>query len=287
MAYTSEQYKYLLLKRMQRHFSLDSVEDRNYTYTFFGKLLDDSVTLTEESYRTFVDLMDDELAYCAENNIYDCDDLPSDYIDEHSLLLINAFAAIGITLEITQPTFADLSGRATFTKPNGEVMVYKVTSTTNFFHINSKAGTEYSYAKRSAPYYNMENMDVLELDDTEINRCGIGCYWRYNADTATITISGDGFYHKATTETQVGSGAYTTIVIGANVSRLAQNALNLTAIKTVVLLHAADFPLVMEAVVGANSSYAWTVYADNEVFRNYAWGSDMNITWHSLDEWEG
>lgn len=66
MSYTSNQYKYLLLKRLQRHFSMGNAYDRAYTQSFFWELFDDSVTVTEEAYQNFCRLMDDELALCAE-----------------------------------------------------------------------------------------------------------------------------------------------------------------------------------------------------------------------------
>lgn len=217
MAYTSEQYKYLLLKRMQRHFSMTSMTDRQYTYTFFGKLFDDSVTVTEEAYNNFVKIMDDELAYCAENNIYCCEKINLSDVESHSLILVQAFAAIGIELVINTETDENGEYTGTFTKPNGEVMVYGVYSR-NYFYINAKAGTEYNYAVESAPYYNMQNMEVLELSACNINVCGVDCYWKYDADTQTMTISGDGTYHSATAREDIGSGPYTTLIIGANVS---------------------------------------------------------------------
>ena len=38
MSYTSNQYKYLLLKRLQRHFSMGNAYDRAYTQSFFWEL---------------------------------------------------------------------------------------------------------------------------------------------------------------------------------------------------------------------------------------------------------
>lgn len=291
MTYTSEQYKYLLLKRLQRHFSLPNLEDRNYTYTFFGKLMDESVTITEESYNNFVRVMDDELAYCAENGIVWCGDIDTSDVDDHALVLVDAFAAIGIALSISKEQDENGYYNATFVKPNGEVMVYGVDAnlmgTRNRFYINARAGTEYNYAKLSAPYYNMQHMEVLELSDCNINVCGVGCYWKYDAGTQTMTITGDGTYYLAPTYTDIGSGKYTTLIIGANVTRLAANCLSNSSISTIVLLHAADFPLLMDAVVDTKTTVLWDVYADNEAFRNYAWSSSAAITWHSLDEWEG
>lgn len=293
MALTSEQYKYLLLKKLQRHFSLTSVEDRNYTYTFFNKLFDNSVTITEDSFNRFVEIMDDELVYCAGNGIYACKDITSTMINEHGVVLINAFSAIGIDLKIEEVYNGDskVGGDATFTKPNGEVMVYEVRgtlmATKNYFYIYSKSQTEYQYAKLSAPYYNLENMDLLELSDIESNLCGLGCYWSFDVETATMTISGDGIYYPPTTDEQLGSGIYKTLILGANVSQLTAESLAVSDIETIVLLHASDFPLVLDKVIDSKTAYTWEVYTDNLAFKNYAWSSNVAITWHSLDEWEG
>ena len=149
--YTSEQYKFLLMKRLQRHFSMKNAEDRIYTQNFFCALFDESVTVTEESYNNFCRLMDDNLVFCAEKGWYECEKINTDdeAAKEQGILLINAFAEIGIAMEIG-------SSSASFTKPNGKVMKYSVDMTgKNYFYINARAGTEYRYAKASAPAYNI------------------------------------------------------------------------------------------------------------------------------------
>ena len=291
MAYTSEQYKYLLLKRLQRHFSMTSRTDRDYTYTFFGKLFDESVVVTEDAYNTFVTVMDDEIDYCSEHGIYCCEDIEIKDVEAHSLVLVKAFEAIGIDLVISTNTNEAGEYTATFTKPNGEVMVYGVSSgmdMRNYFYINARAGTEYGYAKLSAPYYNFKNIEILELSDCNINVCGIGCYWKYDADTQTMTISGDGTYFAATTREDIGSGPFTSLIIGANVSQLGAGSLGDIGLTKIVLLHAKDFPLVIASDAhNTKSAYAWEVYTDNTKFREHDWGSNAAITWHTLDEWEG
>ena len=70
MSYTSNQYKYLLMKRLQRHFSMMNAADRIYTQNFFCALYDESVTVTEEEYNNFCRRMDDNIAFCAEKGLY-------------------------------------------------------------------------------------------------------------------------------------------------------------------------------------------------------------------------
>ena len=283
MSYTSEQYKYLLMKRLQRHFSMDTAKDRAYTQSFFWALFDDSVTVTEETYDNFVLRMDEQLVICAEYNVYKAaglGDIPSSVFDQQQLLMIDAFAAVGIALEIQTSS----GYKAVFTKSNGEVMTY---SNTNF-KINCKAKMEYQYARASAQYYNMRDMKVPGADEIDPKIAGPGTYWSYNAETASVTITGDGAYSGAPTEEQLGSGAYTTVIIGADVSRLLSDCLEYSSIATIVLLHAADAPLVIDSgAVGSKNTKTWTVYTDNEDFRGFAWPSNVSITWHALDEWEG
>lgn len=282
MSYTSEQYKYLLIKRLQRHFSMKTARDRAYTQTFFWELFDDTVTVTEEAYNNFCRLMDDEIALCSENGWYNSTSIPSDVINEQGLLLTKAFAEIGIELKITTDS---LGGTAKFTKPDGTVMTYTKTE----FFINSRAGTEYQYAKVSAPAYNMQGMDVpQDLGNPKI--AGPGTYWSYNADTKTMTISGDGAYAGATDEKQLGSGTYNTVILGANISRLLTKSLNTSGVDTIVFFAPADTPVVLDDKIlswGTSSIKRLTVYTDNTALREYVWPRLVRVTLHSLSEWEG
>lgn len=288
MAYTSEQYKYLLFRILQRHFSNKYIKDRYYTRDFFQKLFD-GIEVTESSYNQMVDLINDNIRYSADNNVIDASDITQAMIDERGIMLIDAFAAIGIELVIYRASMGTY-GTATFTKPDGTVMEYYV-SDENDFYINAKCGQEYSYAKKADPYYQLENIDVKSLDEIDYQMCGPDCYWRYDADTATMTITGSGTYCGVTKQEQMGSGTYTTLIIGANVSALyRKEAANSASLTTVVLLHAADFPLEFLAdfgYLGSNTTRTWDVYTDNEAFRNHAWNSNLTINWHTLDEWEG
>ena len=285
MSYTSNQYKYLLIKRLQRHFSMENPQDRAYTQTFFWELFDDTVTVTEEAYNNFCRLMDDDLALCAENGWYACSSIPDEYIEEQGLLLTEAFAAIGIDCKIT----LGANGYAGFKKPNGEYMEYMVGKTTNYFYINSRAGTEYQYAKVSAPAYNMQGMDVpQELGNPKI--AGPGTYWSYNADTKTVTISGEGAYAGATDETQLGSGTYNTVILGANISRLLTESFNAGSVNTIVFFAPADAPVVLDDKIlnyTGSTQRNLTVYTDNTALREYTWMPKVSVTLHSLSEWAG
>lgn len=285
--YTSEQYKFLLMKRLQRHFSMDNAADRIYTQNFFCALFDESVTVTEESYNNFCRLMDDNLAFCVEKGWYKCEDINLNDEDakEQSILLVNAFAEIGIALEVT-------SGNATFTKPNGKVMKYTVGMTSNYFYINARAGTEYQYAKASAPAYNMQGMDVPENLDG-FKRAGNGTYWHYNADTKTVTISGEGTLDSIPEE-QILGGKYTTVICGAGVSRLLKQCMSVDG-AVLVLLRPSDADMEIDPYFNGSpgtcegTKYKTVVYTDcaAAIAALSTEEQAKYVTLHSLSEWEG
>lgn len=290
MAYTSDQYKYLLFRRLQRHFSMADPIERCYTQNFFGKLFDDSITVTEESYNNFINAMDTEIQYCFDNNIDQASDITEAMIQSEQHLLIEAFAAIGITLviELAKTSGFTVGGDATFTKPNGEIMVYSVRENQNEFDINIAARTEYNYAKLSASYYNFEIGEIYNEDDYNPMSAGIRTYWSYNSDTSTMTITGDGTFINAPTDVQIGSGDYTTLILGANVSHIITDALKRPSVTNLVLLHATDVDLILDRNIAGTSVTGWTlnVYCNNEVFRNYeGFPTGLTINWHTLDEW--
>lgn len=286
IGYTSEQYKYLLLRQLQRSFSMPNEKDRYYTRDFFQKLLD-GVEVTETSYNEFITILNNNLDYAAENGVTEDSDISQKMIDEHGVLLVEAFEKIGITLVIKR---GDYSGSATFTKPDGTVMVYKVTDGSNNFYINAVCGQEYGYARKASPHYQMLGAEVKELSDENYQMCGPNLYWSFDADVSTMTITGSGVYKGVTKETQVGSGTYTTLIFGAEVAELNYNEANNSASLTkVVLLQPKDFPLRVTSFGNYNSTTkrTWDVYTDNEAFRAATFGTGMVINWHTLDEWEG
>lgn len=297
MAYTSEQYKYLLIQRLRRHMAMYNDQDRIYTYNFFGHLFDDSVVITEEAYNRFMELMDDEIQFCADNNIYYDEDITQDMIDAHGLLLTEAFAAIGIDLVIAKDEDG-YGGHATFTKPSGEVMIYQVssqggfayTSGINRFRICAQSRTEYNYAKASAWYYNLRDKEVIGLDEYNPFRAGPETFWTYDADLRTMVITGTGTYVAAPQDPQLGGGPYDVLILGANVSRITTGSLKDNNLRAVVFWHAADAEIFLEDSVAGTANVMRTldIYCDNTTIRNYSqWPAEYNIRWHALSEWDG
>ena len=294
--YTSGQYKYLLFQRLRRSFSMLSQQDRAYTQTFFLELFD-GVTVTKMTYDNFVSMMDQQLQHLAELGVYEMEDIPQDEIESGSLLLIDAFAQIGITLIISEPENDDGTYKATFIKSNGQTLVYSVIPLTlkNAFCINARAGTEYKYATASAPFYRMDDQDVLDADGMEHHISGPGTFWSYaSADNGSMTISGEGAYVGATVDAQLGGGPFATLIIGADVSRLVERCM-MSSEAVLVLLTPADGQIAIDADFNikegecSSSRIPLDVYTDCLAAREILSGEDFaeSITLHPLSEWEG
>lgn len=286
MPYTSGQYKWMLYQRLRQAFSLQMPADRTYTQTFFLQLFE-GLTVTEAAYNSFVAQMDEELDHMAELGVYNCEQIPRDEIEAGTLVLAASFAQIGVQLTI-EPGSGD-NYDATFVKPDGRTMVYTVGPSTNYFYVNCRAGMTLHYADLTAPAYDVTR-DVEDVDTMDPRVAGPDTWWSYDASgEGTMTITGDGAYVAATQEAQMGSGPYTTIVIGAQVSRLCSDCMDVPEIATIVVLAPADAPMQIDnSFMGVmKDERTLTIYADNLDFRNFGWPDTYTITWHSLDEWEG
>ena len=297
MPYTSGQYKWMLYQRLRQAFSMRSSVDRAYTQTFFLRLFDDSVTVTEAAYNNFVALMDQELDHMAELGVYYSSDIPQDEVESGSLLLINAFAQIGITLTIAQPENPGENYTATFIKPDGETLVYSIPQlgTKNDFYLNTRAGTEYRYAYLSAPAYDVTR-DVQDADTMDPRIAGPDTWWSYDAaGEGTMTISGDGAYAGATNEAQLGAGPYTTVIVGAQVARLLRESVEGSGVDTLVLLTPADGHITIDSDFfgpgGGCGSTAVTlnVYTDCQMAIDELSKAEFadDIIVHPLSDWEG
>lgn len=290
MSYTSGQYKYLLIQLLRRHMTMYDTASKCYTQSFFYKLFDESIVVDEAAYNGFVNAVEEQMQYCADHNVTYYDDITQQMMDDSEALLQDAFANVGI-----QVTFGNRDdGKATFVKPNGETLVYYVGSTpSNYFYINAVSNTEYNYSSLSYPYYNFQDKQILDADEINPRIAGPGTYWKYGAATKTLSITGNGILqlvpNPAHNTTRQLMGSYNTLIIGANVSRIYNYALNLlNGTMTIVLLHSKYAQLIMDTSVRTTANAAtWTVYCDNLNFRNYAWPAKTAITWKTLDEWNG
>lgn len=229
MSYTSGQYKYILVRLLQRMVSMGNNYDRAYTYDFFYKLLDSSIIVNEESFNGFIHAMDVNAVALAKRGAYYSSALQL-YIgsgEPGEQFLVEAFKAIGIKLEFNDNV-------ATFTKPDGSVMKYTagysgygvtgsrlITSNgQNCFYLNVHSYQEYEYAKKSSIAFSLKNIDVLDIEELPPNVCGIETYWQYNGDRQEQTITGNGIFSGVTDDSQLGAGKYKTIIFSASVKEI-------------------------------------------------------------------
>lgn len=285
MAYNSDQYKYLLMKRLQKHFTMKYAEDRVYTRNFFGKLFDDDIIVTEESYNDFMLAMDDELNYCFNNNIYECEDISEEDITVNQQPLINAFAALGIDLVLEHGD----PGYCTFTKPDGTVMVYTVGSSTNYFYVNAQSGIEYSYAKAMMPYYEFEDCKGLELTEELSHSTGNNTWWTYDDINNMMRINGEGTFICIPDLTDFNNEQYSTIIVGTGVNEIYNSALSNSCVKQLILLHNADADLTtITGDVTIQDSWTMDIYCDHPALQNATnLPGGVFITWHPLNDWDG
>lgn len=230
MDYTSGQYKYILVRLLQRMVSMGNNYDRAYTYDFFYKLLDSSIIVNEESFNGFIHAMDvNAVALAKRNESYYSKNLQG-YIgsgEPGEGFLVEAFKAIGIELKFNDDI-------ATFTKPDGSVMKYVagtreygvtgsrlITSNGgNSFYLNVHSYQEYEYAKKSSIAFSLKNIDVLDIEELPPNVCGIETYWKYNGERQEQTIIGNGIFAGVTDDSQLGAGKYKTIIFSASIKEI-------------------------------------------------------------------
>lgn len=229
MSYTSGQYKYILVRLLQRMVSMGNNYDRAYTYDFFYKLLDSSIIVNEESFNGFIHAMDVNAVALAKYNAYYSSALQH-YIgsgEPGEQFLVEAFKAIGIELKFNDNI-------AIFTKPDGSVMKYTAGNAgygvtgnrlitangRNCFYLNVHSYQEYEYAKKSSIAFSLKNIDVLDIEELPPNVCGIETYWKYNGDRQEQTITGNGIFSGVTDDSQLGAGKYKTIIFSASVKEI-------------------------------------------------------------------
>ena len=138
----------------------------------------------------------------------------------------------------------------------------------------------------------MQGMDVPENLDG-FKRAGDGTYWRYNEETKTVTISGEGTLGRVP-EKQILGGEYTTVICGAGVSRLLKNSIQVDG-AVLVLLRPRDADMEIEPHFNAGggtcggTDYKTVVYTDCAAAIAALSTEEQSkyVTLHSLSEWEG
>ena len=302
---TSGQYSYMLMRHLQRNISCSDSEHRAYLYNFFGGIFTDpSVVLDEASYNNSLAMLDNWTSYCAEKNLYS---FSSIYYDENWNQIFenlqSALAAIGITIELSVDS-DNYPISATFTLPSGEQRVWEIMEHATYgmsLYLNSQMRVSDEYRVKMLPYFNLEDVEPLDLAEDGVNAAGYNTRWEYDAATKTLQISGNGTLADSALWELLGITDISTIIIGAGVYRLLMNSLDFTNI-TIVDLHGEADEIMLEmdrrndaGFNGAGDRHfygdpktarSWVFYTDNQTLRNVEYeGAD--IEWHTLAEWEG
>ena len=296
----------MLLRRMQLYVSCKSSEYRAYLYNFYGEIFNDpSVVVDEASYQRFVDFMEVEVDYCAKKNLHLVESVYRDEnFQSHYVFLQNAFAAIGVNMELATDEQGDPTS-LTFTLPSGEQKVLDDFSTKYMngmvLYVRSQMRVTDDYLQKMKPYYLLENEEPLDLTDIGTNAAGYNTRWEYDADTATLKITGNGTLADSELWGLLGIDTISTIIIGAGVYSLLANSLDFSNV-TIVDLHGETDEIMLEfdkqsddfggsATIhfygDPKNAKSWIFYTDNLTLRNVAYDENVSIEWHSLSEWEG
>lgn len=297
---THDQFAELLLRRLQIYFSCSDSAYRAYLVNFFGSIFNDpSVILNESSYVRFVTLMDEELDYCAKNNIYDLEAAYNNSrFNTQWSLLEAAFAEIGVGM--TMKKNSDGPTSITFTLPSGETRVWDdLQSNEKYLRINAQLRVTDDYLAQMMPYYIIDDHVVTySLRGLETNIAGHGTYWDWDADTGTMTISGDGSLAAASLWSllDIAPDSIETFIIGAGVNRICADALNFAVLLdaamddpitvTIIDLHGSNDDILLEDQFYPDTTMQnMIIYSDNKKLRAAVDVVVGRAEWHSLDEW--
>lgn len=189
---TELEMKHFLLKKLQRSFRSDIPEFRAYLSNFFGDLfLDPSVTITEENFNEFNNLIDYELDLCARNNLHTCREIyNSNIFDEGYTLLQAAFEKINITFIVDGE-----SGYMTFTLPSGEkkkCSPYDPQTAWGSTYVNAAMGGKADYVPQIISIVKLEDLEPQDLTMEMTRRAGQTSYWSLDIENSKITYSGTG-----------------------------------------------------------------------------------------------
>jgi hypothetical protein len=142
---------------MQKYVSCSESWVRVYLYNFYGSIFNDpSVTVDEESYYMFKNIMDSEADYCAKKGLHSMQAVYNDEnFGESYSLLEEAFGVLGIGIEMTK-TGDGYPDQLIFTLPSGEQRIlecYDMCYNGCTPYVRSRLGVTDSYLEQMRPYY--------------------------------------------------------------------------------------------------------------------------------------
>lgn len=293
---TSSQYANLLLKKLQICFSCSDTGYRAYLYNFYGEMFTDpSVILTEDSYRMFVNLMDEEMDYAAKNNLYNLEDVYySPRFNDGFVILQNSFQAIGIQLVLTKDNFLGLPNEMIFTLPSGKVMTWTCSNYNGVVRVRTQLRATDDYLRRMRAYYLLSSEEGELLTDN-INVAGLGTQWEFDQENGTVTVLGQGTLASFRLWQELGIyDDISTVIVGSGVNYLTKSSMQMKTGTSFVFLQSENAPVRIADILysSADSSsspkYTYNIYTDNLAIRNHVYQTNPNVTlvFHPLSDYD-
>ncbi len=292
---TSAQYANLLLKKMQVYFSCSDTGLRAYLYNFYGEIFTDpSVILTQETYQAFVDQMEEEVNYAAQNNLYTLEQIYySSRFNDQFVILQNSFAAIGITLTLTKDSFGYPS-KLEFALPSGEVKVWKCQTYNDYAKVCAQLRCTDDYARRMRSFYLLSGEDAPLLEE-DINVAGLGTKWTWMEEEQTVSVTGEGTLASYYLWSELGFiNQVKNIMVGSGVTEITKWAMAMPDQTNFIFLQSENAPVKIHPQQFTASSnegakvFTYHIYTDNLTIRNNDYGDNPNVVliFHPLDEWD-
>lgn len=292
---TSAQYANLLLKKMQVYFSCSDTGLRAYLYNFYGEIFTDpSVLLTQETYQAFVDQMEEEVNYAAQNNLYTLEQVyTSSRFNDQFVILQNSFAEIGITLTLTKDSFGYPS-KLEFALPSGDVKVWNCQKYNEYSKVCAQLRGTDDYVRRMRSFYLLSGEDSPLLEEN-INVAGLGTKWTWLEEEQTVSVTGEGTLASYYLWSELGFiNQVKNIIVGSGVSEITKWAMAMPDQTNFIFLQSENAPVKIHPQQFTASSnegakvFTYHIYTDNLTIKSNDYGDNPNVVliFHPLDEWD-
>lgn len=225
---------------------------------------------------------------------------PDTYVDFQ-----NKFSEIMQILGVTYTkngTGTDITNTITFTLPNNTTKTLSASPIYNTYII-LQPRQEYSYAKKTNPYYSLSNLELLDITNIPYN-VGLNTYWRYESSNNTVVIYGTGragdagLLNPTFTPYEITSPS-NTLVIERTINHVnylvttTPGTVNPPTAKysTVVFKHLTTDNLTIQSGAflapknASNPKFKYIIYADHPAVRNYSFSANVDVEWHNVSEW--
>lgn len=292
---TSAQYANLLLKKMQIYFSCSDTGLRAYLYNFYGEIFTDpSVILTQETYDSFINQMEEEVDYAAKNNLYTLEQIyNSSRFNDQFVILQNSFAAIGITLTLTKDSFGYPS-KLEFLLPSGETKTWYCQKYNDYSKLCAQLRATDDYVRRMRSFYLLSGESAPLLEEN-INVAGLGTRWTWMEEEQTVSVTGEGTLASYYLWSELGFfSQIKNVMVGSGVTEITKWAMAMPDQTNFIFFQSENAPVKIHPQQFTASSaedakvFTYHIYTDNLTIRNNDYGDNPNVIliFHPLDEWD-